>query len=206
MRPAGPVPRQTRPRARCIMHGVSSQDTPARTPAPVPTAGCLAPAMLDFAPGRTGACRVERRHVKLWPGRDDHREICHQTIPDPARRRRVETQFTPNPRRPECKSVLERLRQLDLSRATEADVEAIVGNRSWTALQCAECNRECDTAIEFGGDPAAGTPPVWICPACLSRAYVEITGTPVPADIARQMQSASDKSSAVTEPETVPPG
>lgn len=36
------------------------------------------------------------------------------------------------------------LKALDLASCTEADIEAVIGNRSWTRLECDGCEREVD--------------------------------------------------------------
>ena len=60
------------------------------------------------------------------------------------------------------------LQALDLSTATEDDIEAIVGNRSWTRIKCDQCGKDVDAAVMIGGSDEYG--PDTICGTCIREA------------------------------------
>jgi len=85
-----------------------------------------------------------------------------------------ERQFGVEPEKPRWRSVLNQLRQLNLSTASAEEVEGIIGNRTWTRLQCIECHRESESAMQLGEDlECEGVAPC-ICPSCLRGAFSEL--------------------------------
>lgn len=49
--------------------------------------------------------------------------------------------------------VAERLLSIDFETATADDIEAIIGNRSWTNIRCNECGKEeLEAAVHFDDD------------------------------------------------------
>ena len=60
----------------------------------------------------------------------------------------------------------DRLAALDLSTATTDDVKAIIGNDSWTYLDCGGCGKGADAVVLFGADD--GDESFLLCRACLT--------------------------------------
>lgn len=85
-----------------------------------------------------------------------------------------EHQFGTSPKSPRWKQTGDRLRKLKLSKASEKDVEKIIGNRSWTEMRCAECKRDCDEAMQLGSDFDREHGPVYLCTKCLEHAHSEL--------------------------------
>lgn len=54
--------------------------------------------------------------------------------------------------------------------ATAKDVEAIIGNDSWTRLTCDQCDREVDAVVELGQRPDYASHAADICLDCLRTA------------------------------------
>ena len=88
-----------------------------------------------------------------------------------------EQQFGRDPERPKCKAILTALRSLDLARATEMQITRIIGNRSWTRIECIECGQECVEAFVFGKAAEDADSPVYVCRACLENVACEILET-----------------------------
>lgn len=84
-----------------------------------------------------------------------------------------ESRFGKNPERPLVRSTLIHLRQLDLSTATEEDLEAVIGNSSWTRITCCECGSDCDAAVQVGPDTPE-VDPIYLCRSCLNQAGREL--------------------------------
>ena len=61
-------------------------------------------------------------------------------------------------------SALTRRTQIFLLReaTTEDEIEAIIGNRTWTRNECDECERDCDILVETQG--------YYFCLSCLKEA------------------------------------
>lgn len=59
---------------------------------------------------------------------------------------------------------------LDLETATEKDISDIIGNESWTRLECDECDKEVETVIMLGQEPDYESSTACICPNCLAKA------------------------------------
>lgn len=77
---------------------------------------------------------------------------------------------------PECtcnqrnKEALIALRQLDLTVATAEDIEAVIGNDSWTAIWCSECGCRIRVAVQLGGKPDYASATAVVCFDCLEKA------------------------------------
>lgn len=85
-----------------------------------------------------------------------------------------ENQFGANPTNPRWKKTRDRLRKLKLAKASEKDVERIIGNRSWTEMRCAECKQDCKEAMQLGSDMDCEHAPVYLCTKCLEHAHSEL--------------------------------
>lgn len=57
-----------------------------------------------------------------------------------------------------------------LRNLTEKTIALIIGNRSWTRLECTECRLDSDIIIQFDDVPNYETSTVWICLQCLEKA------------------------------------
>jgi hypothetical protein len=68
------------------------------------------------------------------------------------------------------KSVWKRLKALDLETASPEDVEKIIGNRSWTTLECDQCGREVDAVVEVGQSQGRDSRTADICADCIRKA------------------------------------
>lgn len=66
--------------------------------------------------------------------------------------------------------ITERLKELDLSTASEQEVKEIIGNGTWTELNCYECekNVEVGAMFEYGEDS------FMLCRKCLKTAIAVI--------------------------------
>ena len=84
-----------------------------------------------------------------------------------------ESQFGSDPEKPRLREILEKLRGLDLATVSEDEIEAIIGNRSWTRLQCVECKHDSEEAIQFGDESEYDGQPFYVCPTCLRYANEE---------------------------------
>jgi hypothetical protein len=62
------------------------------------------------------------------------------------------------------------LEALDPGTAAAEDVEAIVGNRSWTRTVCDECKREVGRTVRLGEEPAYESATAYVCRDYLVRA------------------------------------
>lgn len=67
---------------------------------------------------------------------------------------------------PKSLSTYEKLSALDASVATPEEVEAIIGNRSWTRVECDGCGRNVGAAVEIERYEQSLT----LCADCLTRA------------------------------------
>ena len=59
---------------------------------------------------------------------------------------------------------------LNLEVCAEEAVNEIIGNDSWTALKCDECEDDCDFLISLGESPGQGERWANVCHACLMNA------------------------------------
>jgi len=64
-------------------------------------------------------------------------------------------------------AIYEKLCELNTNDASVQDVERIIGNASWTNLECNECNELVGAAVEVGDGYGAS---VCLCEMCLKHA------------------------------------
>jgi len=59
---------------------------------------------------------------------------------------------------------------------TPEEVDAIIGNESWTQNVCTECDRDVEITVHFGEEPDYDA--VWadLCPDCLRKALALLEG------------------------------
>ena len=62
-----------------------------------------------------------------------------------------------------------------LSPRTEEGVNEIIGNDSWTSLECDECNEQVDVIIRLGQEPDNDSSTACICVNCLNLAIKKAT-------------------------------
>lgn len=79
------------------------------------------------------------------------------------------------------REMFERLRALDTDTCTAEDVGAIIGNDSWTSLDCSECGQSCDAVVRIGDEPDYDARWVDVCSDCLGKAS-EILARALPSD------------------------
>ena len=85
-----------------------------------------------------------------------------------------ENQFGADPKNPRWKRTGDRLRKLKLAKASEKEVEKILGNRSWTEMRCAECGQDCKEAIQLGKESNRDQGPIYLCTKCVEIAHSEL--------------------------------
>ena len=67
--------------------------------------------------------------------------------------------------------ILIKLRALNLETATPRDIKTIIGNGSWTNLECNECGiDEKDAVMCLGEPPDYESATIYICLSCLKKA------------------------------------
>jgi hypothetical protein len=66
-------------------------------------------------------------------------------------------------------NVYRRLKELPQG-ATEEQVAGIIGNRSWTKLQCDECGKAVSAVVQVGAPPDYESSTAWLCLDCLHQA------------------------------------
>ena len=75
--------------------------------------------------------------------------------------------------------IYKRLAALDVETATAADVEEIIGNDSWTVIDCDECGERVPAVVRVGYDPdyeSSMNSTALVCADCLRRALSMIEG------------------------------
>lgn len=75
--------------------------------------------------------------------------------------------------------IADQLDKLDVDTATPADVEAIIGNDSWTRLTCQQCGKDCLSVFSFITLEESETHSFEVCAECLSRAALQLPNMPV---------------------------
>jgi len=70
----------------------------------------------------------------------------------------------------EKSKVAEALDALNKETASIQDVEAIIGNGSWTRLTCDECSSEVDAVIRMGQEPDYESSTALLCFSCVKKA------------------------------------
>ncbi|MEW6006133.1 MAG: hypothetical protein AB1695_12545 [Stygiobacter sp.] len=71
---------------------------------------------------------------------------------------------------PQLKKIYEKLKKLDLNKATAKEINKIIGNESWTNVVCNECYNYVNLAVEFGDDSESFI----VCTDCLAEVWKEI--------------------------------
>jgi len=74
--------------------------------------------------------------------------------------------------------IADKLNALDGETATAQDVENIIGNSSWTALQCHECKKYVSEVVRVGEEPDYESATACLCQQCAERAFLEIQPLP----------------------------
>ena len=59
---------------------------------------------------------------------------------------------------------------IDSGNYTESQIDAIIGNDSWTSLVCDECDQEAELIIHLGEEPDYESKTLFLCLACLKKA------------------------------------
>lgn len=79
------------------------------------------------------------------------------------------------------KAILENLKKLDLNVCSSKDIADIIGNESWTDLQCDECEMNVDLIIQVGQGRDYDTSMAYLCRRCVENAFlnIESRGRPV---------------------------
>lgn len=76
----------------------------------------------------------------------------------------------PKPRGTYTQEALDLLKQLDFTVTTAEDIASIIGNSSWTDIQCDECNCLVKAAVQLGHEPDYDSATAMICFDCLEKA------------------------------------
>ena len=76
------------------------------------------------------------------------------------------------------RDILNQLEALDLTSATQEEVNKIIGNDSWTALKCDECGEDVDAVVRVGEEPNYESQTACVCRACLAKAAQLLPPTP----------------------------
>lgn len=72
---------------------------------------------------------------------------------------------------PDKRAIYERLRLLDGETATPEDVREIIGNDSWTSLQCGGCSKYVGALVIVGDEPDYESSTAYLCYACVKDAF-----------------------------------
>ncbi len=65
--------------------------------------------------------------------------------------------------------------------ASEDQIAAIIGNRTWTQNKCNECGKDCEAVVQLGELPDYDSATANICLACLTEAMELISTVKVSA-------------------------
>ncbi len=76
------------------------------------------------------------------------------------------------------RQIAEKLDAIDTETATAADVEAIIGNDSWTDLKCDECGKYVDSVLTVGDEPDFESRTASLCRDCVKLAVSMFADTP----------------------------
>ena len=60
---------------------------------------------------------------------------------------------------------------LNADKATAEDVNTLIGNASWTRLECDECKKDSEAVIEIGDKPNYESNTAYICVDCIRDAF-----------------------------------
>lgn len=79
-------------------------------------------------------------------------------------------QYSRPPVRPDQQKITEQLAALE-SPIDPDQVDAIIGNKSWTQVDCcSECEARVDVVVEIGQEPDYESSTAWVCLPCLRAA------------------------------------
>jgi len=70
----------------------------------------------------------------------------------------------------DARLIYEKLSALNLDSATRQEVDDIIGNSSWTVIQCGGCQRDVEVAAEVGELPDWESATVILCAECIALA------------------------------------
>lgn len=73
-------------------------------------------------------------------------------------------------RGPDKQDIKDRLQALKGTDFTAAQVNAIIGNESWTELLCTECRRDSEVLVRIGDEPDYEAQYVDLCRHCIAAA------------------------------------
>jgi hypothetical protein len=59
---------------------------------------------------------------------------------------------------------------IDSGNYSESQIDAIIGNDSWTSLACYECDQEAELIIHLGEEPNYESKTFFLCASCLTKA------------------------------------
>lgn len=91
---------------------------------------------------------------------------------------RWEEQYCDTAPLPDKMDILHRLRAIDKDKAATEDVKAIIGNDSWTRIECDECKRSVPVAVQLGDEPDYESHTVIVCVGCLNKAIRDAAAHP----------------------------
>ena len=72
---------------------------------------------------------------------------------------------------PETRKIYAKLKTLDFDVATEEDIAAIIGNDTWTRLDCGECGKSVEAVVHMGEEEDYGSLTIFLCESCIGQAY-----------------------------------
>lgn len=102
--------------------------------------------------------------------------------------------------------IADALDKLDGDTATAEDVNAIIGNDSWTDLKCDECKEYVTATIEVGDEPDYESHTAELCLNCAEKAAALIRGMRVQSDgegeKPREQSGAGSASNGVQVPDS----
>lgn len=71
---------------------------------------------------------------------------------------------------PVKQGILQSLRMLNPETCSAADVNKVIGNKSWTTMRCNECKEDTTWIIQLGETPDCESATANICRACFDKA------------------------------------
>lgn len=71
--------------------------------------------------------------------------------------------------------ILKNLEALDLATCSAEDVDRVIGNNSWTCVDCNECEAKTDWVIVVGEEPDYESQTARLCRSCVQRAFSHIS-------------------------------
>ncbi len=89
-------------------------------------------------------------------------------------------QYGANPQWPDKARILEQLEALDQESITAEAVDTIIGNGSWTRLECDCCERDVAVLVQLGDPHDYESATLDVCPDCLTAALASVRGEETP--------------------------